>query len=189
MGGAVAALVLATAAAVLIPAPAAVPSPPPQVPAPSGRVGAIYQLIEHEGSAGRVGALAPIFAWATPDGRLTDLAALRGRPVVITFWATWCVPCRKEMPAFDRVAARRPNVAFLEVDLQEDADTVLGFFDQLGLRHLQPILDPGARTARRYGVVALPTTFFVNPAGVVRHVEVGGPMSEQTIESRIAQGP
>ena len=86
--------------------------------APSwGPVGAIYQQIARPGTAGRISAEAPLFAWATPQGQLTNLEALRGQPVVINFWATWCVPCREEMPALDRVAASRPDVVFLDLRL------------------------------------------------------------------------
>ncbi|MEP6693726.1 MAG: TlpA disulfide reductase family protein, partial [Chloroflexota bacterium] len=161
--------------------------PPAPTPPPTAAVGAIYQQIEREGASARRGALAPAFAWVTPKGELTDLESLRGRPVVINFWATWCVPCREEMPALDRVAAARDDVAFLAVNLQEDADSVLAFFERVGLRTLQPILDPEGRTARRYLVLSLPTTFFIDAQGTIRHIEIGGPMSADTIEQDLAK--
>jgi cytochrome c biogenesis protein CcmG/thiol:disulfide interchange protein DsbE len=139
--------------------------------APSwGPVGAIYQQITRPGTAGRISAEAPLFAWATPGGQLTNLEALRGQPVVINFWATWCVPCREEMPALDRVAAARPDVVFLEIDLQENPEAVTAFFVRYGVTHLQPVLDPQGKTTTRYGVLSLPTTFFVNRDGVIQHI-------------------
>src|SRR5712691_9331736 len=154
---------------------------------PSGPIGAIYQQIPRPGTAGRIGAEAPLFAWATPQGQLTNLEALRGQTVVINFWATWCVPCRDEMPALDRIAATHPDVTFLEIDLQEDPEVVGAFFARYGLVHLQPVLDPQGKTTTRYGVLSLPTTFFVDPNGVIRHIRIGGPMSEEEIEQAIAK--
>lgn len=181
-----------TAAALTLLAPTLTPTAPtPAVPtsSPSPRwISAIYQQIGRTGTAGRIQAEAPIFAWATPEGKLTNLEDLRGHPVVINFWATWCVPCRKEMPALEAVATRRPDIAFLEIDLQEDPEAIVAFIDSLGgLPHLQPVLDPRSETARRYGVFSLPTTFFVDPLGVIQHIEIGGPMSEEKIEKGIAK--
>ena len=154
---------------------------------PSGPVGAIHQQIQRPGTAGRIGAEAPLFAWATPQGQLTNLEALRGRTVVINFWATWCVPCREEMPALDRVAGGRPDVVFLEIDLQEDPEVIGAFFARYGLAHLQPVLDPQGKTTTRYGVLSLPTTFFVDRGGVIRHIHIGGPMTGEQIQEGIAK--
>jgi len=181
--------VLAAAALALFSSGAQTPSTPAAAPiAPSwGPVGTIYQQIARPGSAGRISAEAPIFAWATSQGQLTNLEALRGQPVVINFWATWCVPCRDEMPALDRVAAARSDVVFLEIDLQENPEAVTAFFARYGLLHLQPILDPQGKTTTRYGVLSLPTTFFVDRDGVIRHIKIGGPMTEEDIQQGIAK--
>jgi len=106
---------------------------------------------------------------------------------VINFWATWCLPCRQEMPALDRVAATHPEVTFLEVDLQEDPEAVGAFFTRYGLEHLQPIIDPQGKTTTRYGVLSLPTTFFVDRGGVIRHIHIGGPMTGEQIQEGIAK--
>jgi len=182
-------VVLAAAAVALLSSDSQTPSTPTRArPAPSwAPIGAIYQQIARSGTAGRIGAEAPLFAWATPQGQLTNLEALRGETVVINFWATWCVPCRDEMPALDRVAARRPDVTFLEIDLQEDPEVVGAFFARYGLVHLQPVLDPQGKTTTGYGVLSLPTTFFVDPGGVIGHIRIGGPMSEEEIEQGIAK--
>ena len=181
--------VLAAAALAFFSSDAQAPSTPaPATDAPSwGPVGAIYQQIARPGTAGRISAGAPLFAWATPQGQLTNLEALRGEPVVINFWATWCVPCREEMPALDRVAASRPDVVFLEIDLQENPEAVTAFFARYGLTHLQPVLDPQGKTTARYGVLSLPTTFFVDRDGVIQHIKIGGPMSDEEIQRGIAK--
>lgn len=157
-------------------------------PAPgASAVGVIYRDLEVEGSAGRIGAPAPDFEWVDPAGRIRTLASLRGHAVVINFWATWCVPCRQEMPALERAAVAHPEIAFLEIDLQEDGEKVSGFFDGLDLRTLQPLLDPNASVARRYAVFSLPTTFFLDRDGTIVHIEIGGPMKDETIARGIAK--
>ena len=135
----------------------------------------------------RVGALAPDFSWIGPAGETLRLSALRGRPVVLNFWATWCVPCRTEMPALDQMAAEQPDVAILAVDLQEDARTVREFVDRLGLRALVPLLDHDGAVVRGYGVVGLPTTFFVDRDGVIRHVETGGALTAEHLRADLLQ--
>ena len=181
----IATIALASVAALVWPS---LPFNHPAAPPPgAGAVGVIYRDLEVEGSAGRIGALAPDFEWVDPSGKIRTLAMLRGHPVVINFWATWCVPCRAEMPALERAAVAHPEVAFLEVDLQEDGEKVRGFFDRLDLRTLQPLLDPNASVARRYAVFSLPTTFFLDREGTIAHIEIGGPMKDETIARGLAK--
>ncbi len=117
-----------------------------------------------------------------PSGDLS-LASYRGKVVVVNFWATWCAPCREEMPALQRVAASEPDVVFLEVDLMEPADRARSFLDSLGLDRLQPVFDSDGATTRRFGVLSLPSTFFVDKDGVIRHLELA-----QMTEERIRNG-
>ena len=156
-------------------------------PAPTSEVGVIRSQIEGEGVGGRISASAPNFEWNGPGGQVVRLSDYRGKTVVINFWATWCQPCRQEMPALQRVAATEPDVVFLEVDLQESGDKVASFLEQLGLDRLQPVLDTAGETTRRFGVLSLPSTFFVDPQGVIRHLELGGPLSEAQIRMGIAK--
>jgi thiol-disulfide isomerase/thioredoxin len=93
--------------------------------------------------------------------------------VVVNFWATWCEPCRKEMPLLDRAAADNPGVAFLAVDLDEDGERIRAFFDEIGLKRLDPLLDVGLATARRYGLASVPSTFFIDANGAIRHMQIG----------------
>ncbi|MDO8563079.1 MAG: TlpA disulfide reductase family protein [Candidatus Limnocylindria bacterium] len=153
---------------------------------PTG-VGVIRRDIEVPEAAGRIGAKAPDFEWNAPGGATKTLGDLRGKTVVINFWATWCVPCREEMPALEKAAMAAPDLTVLAVDLMEDGERVRGFFESLGLTRLQPLLDTNGSVARRYAVFSLPTTFFVGPDGVIRDVHVGGPMSAETIAAGIAK--
>jgi thiol-disulfide isomerase/thioredoxin len=150
-------------------------------------VGVIRAQIDGAGMGGRISALAPDFEYNTPDGKTTKLSDLRGKVVVINFWATWCRPCREEMPALQRVASANSDVVFLEIDMQEPGDKVRSFIDQLGLDLLVPVLDTDGATTKRYGVLSFPSTFFVDATGVVRHIEIGGPMTDDEIRSGIAK--
>jgi len=153
-------------------------------PATSSDAGVIRAQIEQDGAAGRIGATAPDFEWTGPDGQTLRLSTYRGKVVVVNFWATWCAPCREEMPALQRVAASEPNVVVLEVDLMETGDKARSFLDSLGLDRLQPVLDTDGATTRRYGVLTLPSTFFIDKDGVIRHLELRQ-MSEALIRTGI----
>lgn len=137
------------------------------------KVGVITRQIEGEGAAGRINAPAPDFEWVAPDGKRVSLGSLRPKAVVLNFWATWCEPCRKEMPLLDKAAAENAGVAFLAVDLDEDGDKIRAFFDEIGLKNLEPLLDVGLATARRYGLASVPSTFFIDGSGTIRHMHIG----------------
>ncbi|HEV8536110.1 MAG TPA: TlpA disulfide reductase family protein [Candidatus Limnocylindria bacterium] len=156
------------------------PSLPFTQPPPKD-AGVVRAQIEGEGVGGRIGAIAPDFEWTGSDGKPVRLSSYRGKVVVVNFWATWCLPCRQEMPALQRIAAGEPDVVFLEVDLLETGDKVHSFFEQLALDRLVPVLDTEAETARRFGVFTLPSTFFIDKGGVIRHLEIGGPLSDERI--------
>jgi thiol-disulfide isomerase/thioredoxin len=150
-------------------------------------VGIISAQLDAEGMGGRISATAPDFAYIAPGGKTIRLSDYRGKIVVVNFWATWCQPCRQEMPALQRVAAAEPDVVVLEVDLQESGEKIRSFLDQLGLDRLVPILDSDGQTTRRFGVLSLPSTFFVDRTGVIRHLELGGPLAEDEIRLGIGK--
>jgi thiol-disulfide isomerase/thioredoxin len=155
-------------------------------PAAPTDAGVIRAQIEGDGAAGRIGATAPDFEWTGEDGRILRLSSYRGKVVVVNFWATWCAPCREEMPALQRVAASEPDVVVLEVDLMESGDKARSFLDSLGLDRLQPVLDSDGATSRRFGVLTLPSTFFVARDGVIRHLELRA-LDESQIRVGIAK--
>jgi cytochrome c biogenesis protein CcmG, thiol:disulfide interchange protein DsbE len=176
----VGAIALASLAALLWPT-----LPMNQIASGPTQVGVIRRQIDGPEMAGRVGALAPDFEWNAPDGSTRTLASLRGKVVVVNFWATWCKPCRTEMPLLNSVA-RGSDAAFLAIDLQEDGARARSFFDQLAIDHLDPILDLDGQTTRRWGVVGLPATFFIDVQGVIRHIERGELASADSIRDAIA---
>lgn len=150
------------------------------------RAGVVLRTIDDPQALPRVGHPAPDFEWVAPDGQVQRLSSLRGRTVLVNFWATWCKPCLEEMPALDRAAAADPKLAVLAMDLDESAEKVDGFFASYGLERVVPILDVGKRVTLRYGVVSLPSTFFVGPDGVVRHLEIRG-MDDSLIQAGLAK--
>ncbi len=155
-----------------------------QAPSPSGpQVVAVIFGGAAAGAGVRLGSSAPNFQWVDNAGRIQELVSQRGRIVVLNFWATWCVPCRTELPVLERAAIAHPEVTFLAIDLQEEAEPVRAFFDALGLTAVEPMLDPQGAVTRRYGVVGLPSTFFLDRDGVVRQIDIGGQVNEERIAS------
>lgn len=147
-------------------------------------VGVIRRLIDEPGAAPRISATAPNFEWNAPDGSTKKLSDLRGKVVVLNFWATWCQPCRQEMPAMQRVAGTTDAV-FLAVDLLEDGSKVRSFMDSLGLDRLQPLLDLDGAVTRKYSVLELPQTFFIDAQGVIRHIEHGAVLDDDAVKRGI----
>jgi cytochrome c-type biogenesis protein len=125
-----------------------------------------------------IGKPAPALALASLDGHRTTLAAMRGDPIVITFWATWCVPCRDELPIFAAAyrAHRAQGLQLVAIDFQESPGPVGKFWTELGLEPA-PFLDPDGAAARLFGVglqqTGLPVTVFVGRDGSVRAVLPG----------------
>ncbi len=113
-----------------------------------------------------VGQPAPDFAFALASGQGTTLSALEGRTVVINFWATWCAPCRREMPEFVALSQQDPQVVVLAVNVEETLEVVRPFVQEFGLP-FPVVLDPPGMVRRAYGVRGLPVTVFVGPDGRV----------------------
>jgi peroxiredoxin len=108
------------------------------------------------------------------DGRPYRLADLRGKVVLINFWATWCAPCRDEMPSIQRLTERladRPFVA-LAVNLDEPETRIRKFLAQTSL-DFTVLLDPGRQAARAWNARILPASFVIGPEGAIRYSAIG----------------
>lgn len=101
------------------------------------------------------------------DGQPRSLADFRGKIVLVNIWATWCVPCRKEMPTLDRLQAKLGGADFEVVALSIDRriDAVRKFFAEVGLQKLAMYLDSSAKATRELGAVGLPTTLLLDREG------------------------
>lgn len=137
----------------------------------------------------RMGALAPNFSVPSlQQDEPLRLEDFRGKPVLINFWATWCPPCRTEMPEFQRFHEQVVGGAVvLGIDLQEDPATVAAFLRQHGITY-RIGLDTDGRMNSAYGVTGLPTTVFVDAAGFVRD-RVVGPLTYDGLVQRTNRLP
>jgi cytochrome c biogenesis protein CcmG/thiol:disulfide interchange protein DsbE len=133
------------------------------------------------------GRTAPVFSMTVlaEDGRKVDLADLRGKPVVLNFWSTWCQPCKIEHPHLVQAAkAYGPRgVEFYGVLFSDEPENAERFLKREG--HAFPVLyDPAQRVAIDYGVTGVPETFFISPDGqIVR--KVSGPVSFAEISATL----
>jgi thiol-disulfide isomerase/thioredoxin len=101
------------------------------------------------------------------DGSTVRLAAFRGKPVVLNLWATWCPPCRREMPAMAAAQAAHPDVAFVFVNAGEAPDTVRRYLAAGGLRLPNVLLDGPRALAPAVGAAGYPTTLFYDRRGML----------------------
>jgi len=123
--------------------------------------------------APEVGAPAPDFSLTTLDGETVQLSDLRGKIVAINFWATWCAPCRLEMPDLQARADQFPDrLVVLGVNFAETAAEVAAFRDEVGV-DFPLLMDPEADVQRLYRVLGYPTTFFVDEQGTIRFQHIG----------------
>lgn len=118
-------------------------------------------------------AIAPDFELINLEGENVKLSDFRGQAVLINFWATWCGPCRIEMPAIQaRYAQYYPEFVVLAVDNDESLEIVFVFVGELGLT-FPVLLDPGALIQNLYLIPGYPSSFFVDADGIIRVVHIG----------------
>jgi thiol-disulfide isomerase/thioredoxin len=137
-------------------------------------------------SRAELGYPAPEFTLTTPDGGEVVLSELKGKPIVLNFWATWCPPCRAETPAF--VAAHKQwgdEVAIIGVDVLETPKMAPPFMAEFGIKY--PIAVDGAgEVALAYRVVAYPTSYFIDSSGTIVEIDVG-PLNEALLQTRLTE--
>ncbi|WP_027080428.1 TlpA disulfide reductase family protein [Luteimonas mephitis] len=125
----------------------------------------------------------PSIALTSLDGSPTDLSDYAGHPVVVNLWATWCPPCRREMPVLERAQKAYPGVNFVLVNQGEDVATIQRFLtdESLDLRNI--LRDPHSRTMAETGARALPTTFYFDADGRLVDTHLGGVTSASLADS------
>ena len=116
------------------------------------------------------------------DGEPLELAGLGG-PAVVNLWATWCAPCRRELPAFQDVSEQRTDVSFVGVDIGEDAAAAQTFLDELGVTFPQ-YADQEAELTDALGTAALPVTLIVGDDGQITTTHIG-PLSVDDLHAAL----
>jgi cytochrome c biogenesis protein CcmG, thiol:disulfide interchange protein DsbE len=135
-----------------------------------------------------VGHAAPNFTLSVLSGSTVSslgLAAYKGQPVMINFWASWCVPCQDEAPFVQSQwqQAHAHGVVFLGIDYQDTKTNGLGFVQKYGITYPN-VVDASGTTAINYGVTGTPETFFINREGVIV-AWVAGPLTEQAFQHNL----
>ncbi len=135
---------------------------------------------------------APTFAVADlgdPD-RTIELADYRGEPIILNFWASWCVPCRREMPALQATHQELGDaVTFIGINHQDDRDAAMDLLAEVGVTYSSGF-DPEGKVAAGYGLFGMPTTVFISPDGaiVAQHTgELSRSELEQVIDEHLAE--
>lgn len=134
-----------------------------------------------------VGQAAPDFDLAALDGSRVQLSALKGQPLVLNFWASWCVPCRREMPHFQAVYERHQGAGLqvYGVNLGESRVAVADFQNRVGF-DFPVLLDIEEKAQDSYRILPIPATFFIDKDGIIRGI-YQFQMSEAQIEQEVLQ--
>ena len=141
-------------------------------------------------SAPQAGFAAPDFTLKTPKGETYTLSKLRGQAVLVNLWATWCPPCRAEMPTIDKMYQEYKDRGFtvlaINMTSQDDPLKVIPFTQEYGLT-FPILLEETGDVATLYQLRSLPSSYFINRAGIIQEVVIGGPMAEALLRTRIEQ--
>lgn len=134
------------------------------------------------------GFAAPDFTLNTPTGETYTLSELKGNAVLVNLWATWCPPCRAEMPAIQKIydEYRQEGLIVLAINMtsQDNALNITPFVAQYGL-DFPILLDETGEVASAYQLRSLPSSYFIDRAGIISEIVIGGPMSEALLRTRI----
>lgn len=154
---------------------AACAAPGAMVPTPDAAIPAFIAqssaLVAGAGAPPAVGEAAPDFAYTLPTGT-TSLAGLRGKRVVLNFWATWCEPCRAEMPDLQALSTQNPDLVVLGINRAETSQQIARFAAAYGVS-FPLIVDPLAQISDRYGARNLPVTIIIASDGTVAARQIG----------------
>ncbi len=142
---------------------------------------AVLMTVSLSAQAVKDGEAAPDFTLKSLAGPNLRLSELRGEVVMLNFWATWCGPCRQEMPLLEKLHQRYAKLGFklLGVNVDEDPDAVPNFLKEHPIT-FPVLLDKGFKTASLYEVVAMPSTVLIDRSGKVRYIHKGYKPGDET---------
>lgn len=136
------------------------------------------------------GFLAPDFELQTTTGETVKLSNLRGQAILVNLWATWCPPCRAEMPAIEKVynEYKDDGLVVLAVNMtyQDKESDIAPFLNEYGLT-FPILLDKTSDMAHAYQLRSLPSSFFIGRDGIIHEVVIGGPMAEALLRTRVEE--
>lgn len=140
------------------------------------------------GQGPEIGKTAPGFTLKGLDGQEVSLSDLRGKPVLLNFWASWCGPCRLEMPFLQQIYEKwtGEGLVLLAVNLQEDQNTVQEFVRNGGFT-FPILLSPGNEVPLAYNIRGIPATFFIDADGIIRDIKIGAFSGVGEVESKLAK--
>jgi peroxiredoxin len=141
--------------------------------------------VEGSGQPPRIGEPAPDFLVTDPDGNTYRLSDLRGKPVWLNFWASWCPPCRAETPELEAVYEEKKadGLVLLGISLGEQVPAVKSYVEAARITY-RIGMDTSTRIAGLYRINGLPTHFFIDKDGIIRDMQVGG-LSRQAIYKKL----
>jgi peroxiredoxin len=135
-------------------------------------------LIAPPAQAAWINDTAPDFTLHDMAGNSVSLPSLKGKVVLIDFWATWCQPCKKEFPALNRLADNHKDADFviLGINLDKKKENAAEFLERMGLslsKNMIVLLDPQSSVVSSYAARAMPTSFIIDKTGLIRYVHLG----------------
>jgi cytochrome c biogenesis protein CcmG/thiol:disulfide interchange protein DsbE len=132
------------------------------------------RLLQTSRSEQRASGAAPDFTFTTFDGKTISLADLKGRGVVLNFWASWCDPCRDEAALLEQTwrAEQDNGIVFLGLDYLDQEPAALKYLDEYAVTYPNGP-DLRSEAARRYGIKGVPETFFIDPEGNIAEIIIG----------------
>ena len=142
------------------------------------------------GQSPSLGKQAPDFQLPDLEGQPVSLSSFRGQPVLLNFWASWCAPCRYEMPFLQEIheewTGKSPSVVVLAVNIGESSSKVNEFINMYNLS-FPVLLDTKQDIARKYNIRAIPTTFLIDKDGIIQAIKVGAFSNKTEIEKNLSK--
>jgi cytochrome c biogenesis protein CcmG/thiol:disulfide interchange protein DsbE len=133
------------------------------------------------------GTSAPPILGTTTAGQPFDLAEFRGKPVIVTFWASWCVPCQADLPVLEAAQTNHASAGLTVVSViwQDTPGAATSFAAGHGATW-PDVVDPCGSIASAYTVIAPPQTYFIDRSGVLRSRQIGGPITQSDLDRQLA---